>query len=523
MVLDSLSRANVSPRRPSSLLLPGLSGSGSHTRQSREQDKNNNVTAEMIDIHSNIGVKRNRKKRRAADAGVKKFDELYVATGETLGEGSFGSVQTYKNVITNLEYAVKMVRKTHERSRNKVLKEIEIFHHCKGHDNILQLVEYFEEEDRFYMVFEKMEGGTLLGTIERRGHLSEQEASLVIRDIAKALSFLHKKGMAHRDLKPENILCLKAGQLVPVKICDFDLGSGMTIKSQDPSPVTTPELLTPVGSAEFMAPEVVDVWTDQAWSYDKRCDMWSLGIILYILLCGYPPFYGQCGNDCGWERGESCKTCQDTLFQRIQDGVYDFPEDEWLSVSDDARDLIRHLLVRDPHMRYSANEVLRHPWVAMESPSMPLATARVLKRNNSVKELEAFAENANAVNRLILRHISISEAFNPPSFQIGGTEESNESDPEESMFHLHDDFDEPIFQMGSDLEGSGSGSEEEDQPPILWMGLTPPGQSALARRRADSKSKDGADDEGVRQVLGNPPPNKPKARASPPKVASAIF
>ena len=77
--------------------------------------------------------------------------------------------------------------------------------------------------------------------------------------------------------------------------------------------------------------------------------------------------------------------------------------------------------------------------------------------------------------------------------------------------------------MGSDLEGSGSGSEEEDQPPILWMGLTPPGQSALARRRADSKSKDGADDEGVRQVLGNPPPNKPKARASPPKVASAIF
>lgn len=74
--------------------------------------------------------------------------ELYVETGETLGEGSFGSVQTYRNLITNQEFAVKMVRKTHERSRNKVLKEIEIFHHCKGHDNILQLVEYFEEEDR---------------------------------------------------------------------------------------------------------------------------------------------------------------------------------------------------------------------------------------------------------------------------------------------------------------------------------------------------------------------------------------
>ena len=99
-------------------------------------------------------------------------------------------------------------------------------------------------------------------------------------------------------------------QLVPVKICDFDLGSGITMNSRCASPVTTPELLTPVGSAEYMAPEVVDVWQDQAWSYDKRCDVWSLGIILFMLLCGYPPFYGQCGEDCGWERGEACEDCQ---------------------------------------------------------------------------------------------------------------------------------------------------------------------------------------------------------------------
>jgi MAP kinase interacting serine/threonine kinase len=93
------------------------------------------------------------------------------------------------------------------------LKEIEIFHHCKGHENILQLIEYFEENDKFYMVFEKMEGGTLLETIENRGSLTEQEASLVIRDIAKALNFLHQKGIAHRDLKPENILCVREGQV----------------------------------------------------------------------------------------------------------------------------------------------------------------------------------------------------------------------------------------------------------------------------------------------------------------------
>ena len=94
-----------------------------------------------------------------------------------------------------------------------MLKEVEIFHHCRGQEHILQLIEYFEEGDLFYMVFEKMEGGTLLANIERRGHLTEQEASQVVRAIAKALNFLHNKGMAHRDLKPENVLCVKAGKV----------------------------------------------------------------------------------------------------------------------------------------------------------------------------------------------------------------------------------------------------------------------------------------------------------------------
>ena len=109
--------------------------------------------------------------------------------------------------------SLQIIDKSLGRSRQKVLKEVEIFHHCRGQENILQLIEYFEEENLFYMVFEKMEGGTLLANIERRGQLTEQEASCVVRDIAKALHFLHTKGMAHRDLKPENVLCVKAGQV----------------------------------------------------------------------------------------------------------------------------------------------------------------------------------------------------------------------------------------------------------------------------------------------------------------------
>nr|KAG5709546.1 hypothetical protein BaRGS_001596 [Batillaria attramentaria] len=168
-----------------------------------------------------------------------------------------------------------MIEKCNSLSRSKVFKEIEIFHNCHGNENILNLVEYFEEEDRFYLVFDKMLGGTLLANIERRGHLTEREASLVVRDIAKALDFLHGKGIAHRDLKPENILCERLDEVVPLKICDFDLAS-----NNDSDGTKTPELLTPVGSAEYMAPEVVDAWVGESFSYDKRCDLWSLGIIL---------------------------------------------------------------------------------------------------------------------------------------------------------------------------------------------------------------------------------------------------
>ena len=266
-------------------------------------------------------------------------------------------------------------------SRDRVFKEVETFHHCQGHANIIQLIEFFEEEDRFYLVFDKILGGPLLSHIQRRVHFTEHEASLVLRDLAAGLQFLHKKGIAHRDLKPENILCVYPDRLTPVKICDFDLGSGIKFNSNLNSPISTPELLTPVGSAEFMAPEVVDAFVGQVINgYDKRCDLWSLGIVMYILLCGYPPFYGHCGADCGWERGEACQSCQGLLFTSIQEGRYDFPEREWAHISQEAKDLIRGLLVKEAPRRLSAQSVLEHPWVKNGGPRTPLITPQVIRR-----------------------------------------------------------------------------------------------------------------------------------------------
>lgn len=474
-------------------------------------------------------LERRKKKRRAADAGVKKFSDLYESTGESLGEGAFGRVQTFRNIAKNQEFAVKVVGKEDLYNRRKVLKEIEIFHCCRGHENILQMVEFFEEEDRFYLVFEKMEGGTLLDSILCRGHLTEQEASMVVKDIANGLNFLHKKGIAHRDLKPENILCAKAGQLTPVKICDFDLGSGVHINSSRTSPVTTPELLSPVGSADFMAPEVVDVWVDQAWSYDKRCDLWSLGIILYILLSGYRPFYANCGFDCGFNEGQPCDDCQDLLFRSIQDGVYSFPDPEWSCISEDAKDLISHLLVKNPYQRYSADEVLRHPWVLKKSSELPLATPSILSRNNSVRELGVFAETANAVNRLI----SITEACGSTpvvdncksgSSEDGGKEEDgshqwfngcnspNIHSPmgglvglEEAVFRLN------LSDDGDDDAGVGIWSDDDGQDddlhPMFVIGLSAPGKSCLAKRRALKPARPSISSVDSGNISGCSPPD----------------
>ncbi|XP_015783553.1 MAP kinase-interacting serine/threonine-protein kinase 1 [Tetranychus urticae] len=355
--------------------------------------------------------KKQKRKRSSESTSSSKsscFDDVYELTGEFLGEGAYAQVQSCKHRSTGKIFAAKIIDKqAHPRSR--VFREVDIYYHCSGHKNILQLFDFFEEDDKFYLVFEKLNGGPLLAHIQKRNHFTENEASFIIRDIANALKFLHQKGISHRDLKPENILCHSQDQICPLKICDFDLGSGLVINES--SPVSTPELLTPVGSAEFMAPEVVEAFIGEATPYDKRCDLWSLGVIMYILLSGYPPFYGFCGSDCGWQRGEFCQACQDQLFTCIQDGAYDFPYRDWGCVSDEAKDLIRHLLVKDVNQRYTAEMVLNHPWVRHGGPLTLLKTPKVIRRNNSAKDLAAFAESANAMKRLVLRHQAYSTDF----------------------------------------------------------------------------------------------------------------
>uniref|UniRef100_F6S227 MAPK interacting serine/threonine kinase 2 n=1 Tax=Callithrix jacchus TaxID=9483 RepID=F6S227_CALJA len=345
--------------------------------------------SQPIDIPDAKKRGKKKKRGRATDSFSGRFEDVYQLQEDVLGEGAHARVQTCINLITSQEYAVKIIEKQPGHIRSRVFREVEMLYQCQGHRNVLELIEFFEEEDRFYLVFEKMRGGSILSHIHKRRHFNELEASVVVQDVASALDFLHNKGIAHRDLKPENILCEHPNQVSPVKICDFDLGSGIKLNG-DCSPISTPELLTPCGSAEYMAPEVVEAFSEEASIYDKRCDLWSLGVILYILLSGYPPFVGRCGSDCGWDRGEACPACQ-TLGRGTR--LTGHPAALLVSGGVLVMGWARHPLARYP---VSAPP----PPLSLQcAPENTLPTPMVLQRNSCAKDLTSFAAEAIAMNR----------------------------------------------------------------------------------------------------------------------------
>uniref|UniRef100_A0A0K0CXC4 Protein kinase domain-containing protein n=1 Tax=Angiostrongylus cantonensis TaxID=6313 RepID=A0A0K0CXC4_ANGCA len=334
-----------------------------------------------------------------------KILDFYKLTDEKLGAGAYASVRTCVSISSGKEYAVKVVDKNEEsHTRSRILREVNTFKMCKNQPNIVQLIEWFEDDVNFYMVFEKMRGGPLLEHIIRKGYFTEEEARRVTVDIATALKFLHDRGIAHRDVKPENILCTEPDRVSPVKLCDLDLGHS---PPKMPQIASEPDLASPVGSAEFMAPEVVDAFVNDALRYDKRCDMWSLGVILYIMLCGYAPFQGECDDeDCGWSEGQPCDDCQQELFRRIQCGEYDFPADEWDMISAEAKHLVSSLLVKNVSERLTANEVLDHPWVKQSAPSTILQTPSNLFRIDSARDVQQMSEHFNVMNRLVAARLS---------------------------------------------------------------------------------------------------------------------
>ncbi|GJP29313.1 hypothetical protein CLOM_g13864 [Closterium sp. NIES-68] len=292
--------------------------------------------------------------------------------GKELGKGQFGVTYLCTDKATGEQLACKSLAKRRIASKEEVediRKEIAIMHHLGGHPHIVQLRGAFEDKHNVHIVMELCAGGELFDRIAARGHYSERAASSLFKTMMGVVDHCHQNNVVHRDLKPENFLLADKREDAPLKVADFGLSS--FFKEGEVFSET-------VGSAFYVAPEVLK------GRYDKACDVWSCGVILYILLSGTPPFWGD---------------TEKQIFNQVLRANADFTADPWPNVSDTAKDLVKRMLHPDPSKRITSAEVLRHPWLSHEKQSdRPLGEA-VLKR---IKNFSA----ANKMKKLALKVIA---------------------------------------------------------------------------------------------------------------------
>ncbi|KAL3779240.1 hypothetical protein HJC23_010887 [Cyclotella cryptica] len=265
----------------------------------------------------------------------------YHIDHDVLGVGHHGSVRRCIERSTGKRYAVKSICKTAPSVNVRgIQREISLLEGI-NHERILQLVDVYEDSEYVHLVTELCSGGELFDKIVEKsstgqGCFSEQQAARILHQILSAVSYMHKHSIVHRDIKPENILFETAEEDSPIKIIDFGLARKHRAERGEPP------MSTIVGTPYYIAPEVLRK------SYNKSSDLWSVGVIAYILLCGYPPFNGANNSE---------------VYTAVQRGLYYFPSADWKHVSSSARDFVVRLLQTDPRRRMTAEQAMSHPWI----------------------------------------------------------------------------------------------------------------------------------------------------------------
>ena len=256
----------------------------------------------------------------------------YYIILKDLGHGSYGQVKKVKHKKMNEVRAMKITNKKSVSSKY----EIEILRKI-SHPNITNIFEIFEDSKKYYIIMEFLEGGELFDAITSIGSFSEESACQIMKQILSAIFYLHSSNIVHRDLKPENIMLLQKPQNDNYHIKLIDFGTAKEFKPGK-------KMCKFIGTSYYIAPEVLKE------RYDEKCDVWSCGIILYILLCGYPPFNGNTNVE---------------IFQAIQNQNPIFTGEEWEDITSEAKDLIKLMLKKNPNERWSAEQCLKHKWFKM--------------------------------------------------------------------------------------------------------------------------------------------------------------
>lgn len=294
-----------------------------------------------------------------------------------LGQGAFSTVKkaTLKSNPSEL-FAVKCIKKTSELKEDEIasLKEEVAVLQQVDHPNIIKLYDFYEESKMFYMVTEIMAGGELFDRIVSKTFYTEKEARDLVKILLSSLQYLHHLSIVHRDLKPENLLLKSTENDHDIKLADFGFAKHTEDRSLD----------TQCGTPGYVAPEIL-----KGNKYGYEVDMWSCGVIVYILLGGYPPFHEE---------------NHVVLYRKIKAAEYTFDEEYWSLVSEEAKDLIRKLLVVDPDKRLTADQAIRHPWFMKGDHELIErsleTTLKTMKTFNAKRKLKGTVKSVMMANRL---------------------------------------------------------------------------------------------------------------------------
>jgi len=303
------------------------------------------------------------------------FEKLYKLQRE-LGAGSFSTVREATKKGTDEHYAVKIVKRMDlpPEDEEALREEVSILKNM-DHPNIIKLYDFFEEKHFYYLVTELMKGGELFDRIVQKTFYNEKEARDVVKILISTVKYMHSNNIAHRDLKPENLLLTSPDDDGSIKIAD--LGFARQVKG-------SASLTTQCGTPGYVAPEIL-----KGEPYGKAVDMWSCGVITYILLGGYPPFHDE---------------KQSNLFKKIKVGEYQFHPEYWSSVSTEAKDLISQLLTVDVNKRITADKACDHPWIHVDDHVLRDknlgANLTELRRFNARRKFRAGVKAIVAANRM---------------------------------------------------------------------------------------------------------------------------
>ncbi|XP_042345034.1 calcium/calmodulin-dependent protein kinase type II subunit beta isoform X20 [Plectropomus leopardus] len=363
---------------------------------------------------------------------------------EELGKGAFSVVRRCVKLCTGQEYAAKIIntKKLSARDHQKLEREARICRLLK-HPNIVRLHDSISEEGFHYLLFDLVTGGELFEDIVAREYYSEADASHCIHQILESVHHIHQHDTVHRDLKPENLLLASKCKNAAVKLADF----GLAIEVQGDQQAW----FGFAGTPGYLSPEVL-----RKEAYGKPVDIWACGVILYILLVGYPPF---------WDED------QHKLYQQIKAGAYDFPSPEWDTVTPEAKNLINQMLTINPAKRITAQEALKHPWVCQRSTVASMMhrqeTVECLKKFNARRKLKGailttmlVSRNFSAAKTLLNKKADVKPQTNSTKNSIVTSPKGNIPSPalEPQTTVIHN----PVDGTKESSDSSNTTVEDED-------------------------------------------------------------